>query len=206
MAGRAPTRSIEKELWARGHEIVVGIDEVGRGAWAGPLMVGAAVLPRDKRVNGVRDSKMLSAAQREKLARKILRQALTVGLGAASVREIDQLNIYYATILAMKRAISMKPGWARGKKFSAKRNRFPSHTRRRTERREKKSNCTKCIFSSEPTPPDRPGPLSRSPRSFSAKVIVSALAFYSRRKGRCHDSSPVFFVQLRLPITTQSRI
>ena len=54
MAGRAPTRSIEKELWARGHEMIVGVDEVGRGAWAGPLMVGAAVLPRDKRVNGVR--------------------------------------------------------------------------------------------------------------------------------------------------------
>ncbi len=47
MAGRAPTRSIEKDLWARGHEVIVGIDEVGRGAWAGPLMVGAAVLPRD---------------------------------------------------------------------------------------------------------------------------------------------------------------
>jgi ribonuclease HII len=64
-------------------------------------------MPLDKRfISGVRDSKMLSAAQREKLARKILRQALTVGLGAASVHEIDQLNIYYATILAMKRAVT----------------------------------------------------------------------------------------------------
>ena len=58
--GRAPTRSIEKELRARGHDVVVGIDEVGRGAWAGPLMVGAAVLPVDRRVNGVRDSKLLT--------------------------------------------------------------------------------------------------------------------------------------------------
>jgi ribonuclease HII len=63
-------------------------------------------MPLDRRfISGVRDSKMLSAAQRERLARKILRQALTVGLGAASVREIDQLNIYHATILAMKRAV-----------------------------------------------------------------------------------------------------
>ena len=44
---RAPTRAIEQQMWARGHDVVVGIDEVGRGAWAGPLMVGAAVLPRD---------------------------------------------------------------------------------------------------------------------------------------------------------------
>ena len=57
---RAPTRSIERELWDLGHDVVVGIDEVGRGAWAGPLMVGAVILPRDRRVNGIRDSKLLT--------------------------------------------------------------------------------------------------------------------------------------------------
>ena len=62
---RAPTRSAEQELWAAGHEVVVGVDEVGRGAWAGPLMVGAAVLPRGRRVNGVRDSKMLTEFERD---------------------------------------------------------------------------------------------------------------------------------------------
>lgn len=62
---RAPTRELERGLWERGFETVVGIDEVGRGAWAGPLMVGAAVLPRDRRVNGVRDSKLLTEAERE---------------------------------------------------------------------------------------------------------------------------------------------
>ena len=62
---RAPGLAVERELWAAGHDVVVGIDEVGRGAWAGPLMVGAAVLPRDKRVNGVRDSKMLTESNRE---------------------------------------------------------------------------------------------------------------------------------------------
>ncbi|HEY0519490.1 MAG TPA: ribonuclease HII, partial [Ilumatobacteraceae bacterium] len=64
MIGRPPTRSMEKELWAAGHDVIVGVDEVGRGAWAGPLMVGAAVLPRGKRVNGVRDSKALTEAGR----------------------------------------------------------------------------------------------------------------------------------------------
>lgn len=65
MARQPPNRKLEQELWAEGLDVVVGIDEVGRGAWAGPLMVGAAVLPRVKRVNGVRDSKMLSEARRE---------------------------------------------------------------------------------------------------------------------------------------------
>ena len=69
--GRAPTRKIEQELWARGHETVVGIDEVGRGAWAGALMVGAAILPREKRVQGVRDSKMLTERDRERLFDRI---------------------------------------------------------------------------------------------------------------------------------------
>src|SRR6185295_8491970 len=52
-SAKAPTRTTEQELWAQGHEVVVGIDEVGRGAWAGPLMVGAAILPRTRRVLGV---------------------------------------------------------------------------------------------------------------------------------------------------------
>ena len=51
-------------MWERGHDVVVGIDEVGRGAWAGPLSVGAAILPRDTRVNGVRDSKLLTERER----------------------------------------------------------------------------------------------------------------------------------------------
>ena len=56
---RTPTRAIEKEMWARGHDVVVGIDEVGRGSWAGPLMVGAAIVPRDTRISGIRDSKTI---------------------------------------------------------------------------------------------------------------------------------------------------
>lgn len=105
MAGRAPTRAIEKELWARGHEVVVGIDEVGRGAWAGPLMVGAAVLPRDKRVNGVRDSKMLTEANREFLFDRIASWCVTWAVGAASQEECDDLGMAAAQKLAARRAI-----------------------------------------------------------------------------------------------------
>jgi ribonuclease HII len=103
-----PTRRLENQLQREhGYRIILGLDEVGVAPSCGPVVACALAMPLDKRfISGVRDSKMLSAAQREKLARKILRRALTVGLGAASVREIDQLNIYYATILAMKRAVT----------------------------------------------------------------------------------------------------
>ena len=105
MAGRAPTRSIEKELWARGHDVVVGIDEVGRGAWAGPLMVGAAVLPRYTRVNGVRDSKMLTELARERLFDRIADWCETWAVGAASQQECDELGMAAAQRLAARRAI-----------------------------------------------------------------------------------------------------
>jgi len=105
MTRGVPSRSVEKELWAAGHEVVVGIDEVGRGAWAGPLMVGAAVLPRERRVNGVRDSKMLTRIQREELATLIRTRVVRIGVGAASVNEIHRLNIYHASHVAMTRAL-----------------------------------------------------------------------------------------------------
>ena len=105
MAGRAPTRTFENELVAAGHEIIVGIDEVGRGAWAGPLMVGAAVLPRGRRVNGVRDSKMLTEANREFLFDRIAGWCAAWSVGAASQRECDELGMTAAQKLATRRAI-----------------------------------------------------------------------------------------------------
>jgi ribonuclease HII len=102
---RAPTREIEASLWAQGYETVVGIDEVGRGSWAGPLMVGAAVLPRDTRVNGVRDSKLLSEPQREALFDRIAEWCVSWSIGAASHAECDLLGMSAAQKLAAKRAI-----------------------------------------------------------------------------------------------------
>ena len=92
-------------MWARGHDVVVGIDEVGRGAWAGPLMVGAAVLPRDIRVNGVRDSKLLSEREREAIFDRLASWCVAWSVGAASQQECDQLGMSAAQKLAARRAI-----------------------------------------------------------------------------------------------------
>lgn len=104
--GKAPTRKIEQELWARGFETIVGIDEVGRGAWAGPLMVGAAVLPADKRVLGVRDSKMLTESDRERLFDRIADWCLAWSVGAVSQEECDEMGMADAQRLACHRAIA----------------------------------------------------------------------------------------------------
>ena len=103
--GKAPTRKIEQELWARGFETVVGIDEVGRGAWAGPLMVGAAILPPDKRVQGVRDSKMLTEADRERLFDRIAEWCIAWSVGAVSQEECDEMGMADAQRLACRRAV-----------------------------------------------------------------------------------------------------
>lgn len=106
MAPKAPTRAIENQLRADGHAVVVGIDEVGRGAWAGPLMVGAAVIPIDRRVNGVRDSKLLSEANRERLFDRIAEWCISWAVGSASQQECDELGMAPAQRLATQRAIA----------------------------------------------------------------------------------------------------
>lgn len=103
--GKAPTRRIEQELWSAGYDNVVGIDEVGRGAWAGPLMVGAAILPRDRRVLGVRDSKMLTEREREHLFDRIAGWCIAWSVGAVSQEECDELGMADAQRLACRRAI-----------------------------------------------------------------------------------------------------
>lgn len=89
-----------------GSDIVVGVDEVGRGPLAGPVVTAAVVLPTP--IDGLADSKTLSAKKREALFAEIMAKA-KVGIGAASVREIDQLNILQATLLAMRRAVARVP-------------------------------------------------------------------------------------------------
>ena len=101
----APSLAWERHLWADGHEVVVGMDEVGRGAWAGPLMVGAAVLPQDRRVYKVRDSKMLSEAEREALFDKVAGWCIAWAVGAASQVECDTLGMAEAQRIAARRAL-----------------------------------------------------------------------------------------------------
>ena len=105
-----PTLKFERAYWSRGFELVAGLDEVGRGAWAGPVVAGAIILPRFKRIprelGHARDSKLLSPAQREKLIEPIQLLALAHAIGAATRAEIDELGIVPATKLAMKRALA----------------------------------------------------------------------------------------------------
>src|SRR4051812_49737123 len=100
-----PKLNVERALWDEGHDVVVGVDEVGRGAWAGPLMVGAAVLPKDRRVYKVRDSKMLTERERERLFDRIAEWGVAWAVGAASHEECDELGMSAAQKLAARRAI-----------------------------------------------------------------------------------------------------
>lgn len=105
MSSPAPSLAREAAVWATA-QLLVGVDEVGRGPLAGPVVAAAVVFPpRVKRLNGLRDSKILPAGKREKLAAKVRERALCFALGAASSREIDRFNIRVASAIAMKRAI-----------------------------------------------------------------------------------------------------
>ena len=95
----------ERVFWSRGVERVAGIDEVGRGPLAGPVVAAAVILAPESDICGADDSKRLTAEQRTRLAREILETAVAVAIGAASAREIDRLNIRRATALAMSRAL-----------------------------------------------------------------------------------------------------
>ncbi|NOX29559.1 MAG: ribonuclease HII [Actinobacteria bacterium] len=101
---RPPTLRLEREHWER-DEVVVGIDEVGRGAWAGPLTLAAVVLPTNRRINKVRDSKQLSRAQREVMYGRIIEWAEAWAVGHASHDECDRLGMSAAQRLAAQRAI-----------------------------------------------------------------------------------------------------
>lgn len=86
-------------------KIIAGVDEVGVGPLAGPVVAAAVILDPDNKIYKLRDSKILTANQREILFEKIQKKALSISLGMASVEEIDELNIFHATMLAMERAI-----------------------------------------------------------------------------------------------------
>lgn len=84
---------------------MAGVDEAGRGPLAGPVVAAAVILDDSRRIRGLADSKVLTALQRERLYDQIMDKALCCSIAQASVQEIDSLNIYHATLLAMKRAV-----------------------------------------------------------------------------------------------------
>lgn len=108
--GHVPRRkrwtTIERDLRVEKGPLLAGVDEVGRGPIAGPVVACAVIMPAETRaIAGVDDSKRLTHDQRVRLAVKIRERAVAFSLGAASVREIDRINIYQASVLAMRRAL-----------------------------------------------------------------------------------------------------
>lgn len=99
----------QREARARGYLRVCGIDEAGRGPLAGPVCAAAVILPDGVEINGLNDSKKLTEKKREALFPVITAQAEAYGIGWASEREIDQINILQATFLAMARAVEALP-------------------------------------------------------------------------------------------------
>ena len=101
-----PTLEIEQSLWNSGYNYVCGIDEVGRGSFAGPVVVGAVVFPKDcDLLEGVADSKLLKPRQREKLALIIKQKALSWAIAEISVRDINKVGIGKATQMAFRKAV-----------------------------------------------------------------------------------------------------
>jgi len=100
---------VERELWRAGVTKIAGVDEVGVGPLAGPVVAAAVIVPEGMQLRGVDDSKKLTAALRERLAAEIAARARGVGIGVVDVPDIDRINIYRAALEAMRRAVLALP-------------------------------------------------------------------------------------------------
>lgn len=109
MDAPAAVLQYERGFWARGIARVAGVDEVGRGPLAGPVVAAAVILAEGVAIDGAADSKALTPRRRSEVAIEIEARAAAIALGAASVREIDRLNILRATTRAMTRALARLP-------------------------------------------------------------------------------------------------
>jgi ribonuclease HII len=109
MGRRAIALTTERRYWRAGFQHIAGIDEAGCGSLAGPVVAAAVILPVEGGVKGAVDSKLLAPARREEIAQAIYEQAVAVGVGAASAREVERLNVRRASGLAMERALKRLP-------------------------------------------------------------------------------------------------
>lgn len=98
-------QTFERSCYKNGYHYLAGIDEVGRGPLAGPVVAAAVILPEDNELLGLNDSKQLSGKKRLELAEKIQQQAVAIGIGEVSAETIDKVNIYQASKIAMKKAV-----------------------------------------------------------------------------------------------------
>jgi ribonuclease HII len=101
----------ERAARREGRRLIAGVDEAGRGALAGPVASAAVILPQPCPIDGIRDSKRLSAERREELYEQLIEGAIAHAVALASTQEIDRLNIRRATHEAMRRAIAALPKW-----------------------------------------------------------------------------------------------
>ena len=104
----------EKELYKAGYQTIAGIDEVGRGPLAGPVVAAAVILPPECKIKGLNDSKKIPKKKHQDIYQAVMDKALAVGIGLMDSEIIDQVNIYEATKLAMKEALSklsLKPDY-----------------------------------------------------------------------------------------------
>lgn len=101
-----PSLDIEKELWSQGYSHIAGVDEVGRGAWAGPVVAAAVIFPQDFEVSsGLRDSKLLTPRKREELDGQIREAAVSFSVGEVPSSVIEQKGIAVASEMAMRKAV-----------------------------------------------------------------------------------------------------
>lgn len=100
-----PNRKLEKKLNKKGFILVAGVDEAGKGSWAGPIVAAAVILDPKIKIKGVKDSKLLSVLQRKDLFQEIKNKAIAFGVGEVSAAMIDKIGITAANKLAMQRAI-----------------------------------------------------------------------------------------------------
>lgn len=106
--------SYEEALLAQGKKYIVGVDEVGRGCLAGPVMAAAVILPFPCFIQGIKDSKKIAPKKREILCEQIQKEAIAFSFGLVSPAEIDEINILQATLKAMRQAVlglSVKPDY-----------------------------------------------------------------------------------------------
>ena len=95
----------EKELYAQGIDLIAGVDEVGRGPLAGPVVAAAVILPKACKIPGLNDSKKIPKSKHKEIYEAVLQNAISIGIGVKDNQVIDQVNIYEATKLAMMEAI-----------------------------------------------------------------------------------------------------
>ncbi len=102
---KVPTKKYERHYWKKGYKLVAGVDEAGRGAWAGPLVAAAVILPQGFYLPDVRDSKKILPSKREELFEKILKAAISYSISFVEPSEIDKKGLKYAHLLALKKAV-----------------------------------------------------------------------------------------------------